>query len=68
MSFWYLLNHLPDDAKPAEDVLHGVGLYLLVWAIFTAYMTIAATRVSGAVPRRVRLPDPDVHRAGHRLA
>jgi succinate-acetate transporter protein len=26
-----------------------VGLYLLVWTIFTAYMTFGATRVSGAV-------------------
>jgi uncharacterized protein len=48
MSFWYLLNHLPTAAHPL-DVLHGVGLYLLVWAIFTAYMTIAATRVNMAV-------------------
>ena len=48
LSFWYLLNHLPEKAK-ALDTLHAVGLYLLVWTIFTAYMTIAATRVSGAV-------------------
>jgi len=48
MSFWYLLNHLPKDAK-FGDLVHGIGLYLLVWAIFTAYMTVAATRVSGAV-------------------
>jgi uncharacterized protein len=48
MSFWYLLNHLPTGAK-ANDILHGVGLYLLVWTIFTAYMTVAATRVSGTV-------------------
>jgi len=48
MSFWYLLNHLPTDAK-VNDILHGVGLYLLVWTIFTAYMAVAATRVSGAV-------------------
>jgi len=27
----------------------GVGLYLIAWGIFTAYMTVAATRVSGAV-------------------
>jgi uncharacterized protein len=47
LSFWYLLNHLPK--AEVKDVLHGVGLYLLVWTIFTAYMTIAATRVSGAV-------------------
>jgi len=48
LSFWYLLNHLPKGAAP-KDILHGVGLYLLVWTIFTAYMTIAATRTSGAV-------------------
>ncbi|MDP9118278.1 MAG: acetate uptake transporter [Actinomycetota bacterium] len=48
MSFWYLLNHVPDKAS-AVDLHHGIGLYLLGWAIFTAYMTIAATRVSGAV-------------------
>lgn len=28
---------------------HAVGLYLWAWAIFTAYMTVAALRVSGAV-------------------
>ena len=48
MSFWYLLNHLPADA-PEKDVFHGVGLYLLMWAIFTFYMSIAAVRTSGAV-------------------
>jgi uncharacterized protein len=48
LSFWYLLNHLPTDA-PAKDLLHGVGVYLLVWTIFTAYMAIGASRVSGAV-------------------
>jgi succinate-acetate transporter protein len=48
MSFWYLLNHLPADAPP-KDLFHGVGVYLLMWAIFTAYMTVAALRTSGAV-------------------
>ena len=48
LSFWYLLNHLPEKAPP-KDILHGVGLYLMIWAIFTTYMVIAATRVSGAV-------------------
>src|SRR3954467_7821953 len=47
MSFWYLLNHLP-KAGP-RDLFHGVGVYLLMWAIFTAYMTVAALRTSGAV-------------------
>jgi uncharacterized protein len=48
LSFWYLLNHLPEKAPP-KDTLHGVGLYLLIWAIFTAYMTVAAIRTSGAI-------------------
>jgi hypothetical protein len=48
LSFWYLLNHLPEKAAP-KDILHGVGLYLLGWAIFTTYMCVAASRVSGAV-------------------
>jgi hypothetical protein len=48
LSFWYLLNHLPEKA-PVNDILNGVGLYLLVWTIFTTYMCVAATRVSGAV-------------------
>jgi succinate-acetate transporter protein len=48
MSFWYLLNHLPASAPP-KDLNHAVGVYLLMWAIFTAYMTVAALRTSGAV-------------------
>jgi succinate-acetate transporter protein len=48
LSFWYLLNHLPTSAHPL-DILHGVGVYLMVWTIFTAYMCIAASRVSLAV-------------------
>jgi uncharacterized protein len=31
------------------NVGHSIGLYLWAWAIFTAYMTVAALRVSGAV-------------------
>jgi succinate-acetate transporter protein len=53
MSFWYLINHviggeLAAKSKPL-DILHSVGLYLLVWSIFTAYMTVAALRTTGAV-------------------
>jgi uncharacterized protein len=47
MSFWYLSNNIPKAS--GVDIDHGLGLYLLAWAIFTAYMTIAATRVSGVV-------------------
>jgi succinate-acetate transporter protein len=49
LSFWWLTAHLSDYKIPAADVGKGVGLYLLAWAIFTAYMTVAASRVSGAV-------------------
>ena len=53
LSFWYLLNHVLAGEIEAKakvpDILHGVGLYLLVWSIFTAYMTVAAMRTTGAV-------------------
>lgn len=48
MSFWYLINHIPAGAS-ASDLNKGIGTYLLVWAIFTTYMVIASTRVSGVV-------------------
>jgi succinate-acetate transporter protein len=49
LSFWYLTGHTDfGDAAP-KDIDHAVGMYLLVWGVFTAYMTVAATRVSGAV-------------------
>ncbi|RLV48273.1 hypothetical protein D9V37_19695 [Nocardioides mangrovicus] len=49
LSFWWLTAHLADYKIPADDVGKGVGFYLVVWGVFTAYMTVAATRVSGAV-------------------
>jgi succinate-acetate transporter protein len=49
LSFWWLTAHLSGYGIPASDVGKGVGLYLIAWGIFTAYMTVAATRVSGAV-------------------
>lgn len=49
LSFWWLTAHLDGYGIPASDVGKGVGLYLIAWGIFTAYMSVAATRVSGAV-------------------
>ena len=53
ISFWYLINHVVPGELAAKanplDILHGVGLYLLVWAIFTTYMAVGAMRVSGAI-------------------
>src|SRR4051795_9262141 len=48
ISFWWLTGHT-DLSGAGADAAKGVGLYLLAWGIFTAYMTVAATRVSGAV-------------------
>ncbi len=49
VSFWWLTGHSGLDTVPAGDVNKGVGLYLLVWGIFTAYMTVAALKVNMAV-------------------
>ncbi len=49
LSFWWLTGHLAGYGIPASDVGKGVGLYLIAWGIFTAYMAVAASRVSGAV-------------------
>jgi len=49
VSFWWLTAHLADYKIPESDAGKGIGLYLIAWGIFTAYMSVAATRVSGAV-------------------
>jgi len=47
LSFWALEAFYAKDIT--GNVGHAVGLYLWGWAIFTAYMGVAAMRVSGAV-------------------
>ncbi len=49
VSFWWLTGHTDLSGASADDAAHGVGLYLLVWGIFTAYMAVAATRTNMAV-------------------
>jgi succinate-acetate transporter protein len=49
ISFWYLTGHTDMTGVKADDAANGVGLYLLAWGLFTLYMTVGATRVSGAV-------------------
>lgn len=51
LSFWYLAAHLKQQAPKAtvNDLNHAVGVYLLAWTIFTAYMFIVSTRTSGAL-------------------
>jgi succinate-acetate transporter protein len=47
ISFWAL--NVFYAKQIAGNAGHAVGIYLIAWAIFTAYMTIAALRTSGAV-------------------
>jgi len=47
ISFWALQVFYAKQI--GGNVGHAVGLYLWAWAIFTAYMTVAALRTSGAV-------------------
>jgi uncharacterized protein len=49
VSFWYLTGHTDLSGAAAGDVHQGLGLYLLAWGIFTAYMTVAALKVNTAV-------------------
>ncbi len=49
ISYWYLTGHTDLSGLSANSEADGVGLFLLAWAIFTLYMTVAATRVSLAV-------------------
>ncbi len=49
VSFWWLTGHTDLSGASASDAAHGVGMYLLIWGIFTGYMTVAAFRVNLAV-------------------
>jgi succinate-acetate transporter protein len=50
MALWYLNIHdAAGMVAKGAPVGKGVGLFLLGWTIFTAYMTIAATRTSSAL-------------------
>jgi succinate-acetate transporter protein len=46
LSYWALVKL---SIGPATDIHQAIGLYLLSWCIFTAYMTLAALRTNLAV-------------------
>lgn len=48
LSFWALVQFYAEKI-PAADLGHAVGLYLIAWGIFTAYMMVASMRTSQAV-------------------
>ncbi len=46
MSFWYLVAH---SGLTKADAPKGVGIFLLAWTIFTAYMTFVTHKISGVL-------------------
>jgi succinate-acetate transporter protein len=48
LSFWAFVQFF-EKGVPKADAGHAVGLYLIAWGIFTAYMFVASLRTSAAV-------------------
>jgi succinate-acetate transporter protein len=48
LSFWAFVEFFEKDV-PKADAGHAVGLFLIAWGIFTAYLLIASLRTTGAV-------------------
>jgi succinate-acetate transporter protein len=49
LSFWAFVQFYAPLIKSPVDTGHAVGLYLIAWGIFTAYMFIASLRTTAAV-------------------
>ena len=47
ISFFFIVQSV--DKNTGSEVFSGLGLYLWMWGIFTAYMFIASLRTTGAV-------------------
>jgi succinate-acetate transporter protein len=48
LSFWAYVQFYAEKV-PAADAGHAVGLFLIAWGIFTAYMFIASLRTTAAI-------------------
>src|SRR3954469_1811386 len=48
ISFWAFVTFFEKDV-PKADAGHAVGLFLIAWGIFTAYMFIASLRTTAAI-------------------
>jgi succinate-acetate transporter protein len=48
LSYWAYVQFFAADVTPA-DTGHAVGLFLISWGIFTAYMFVASLRTTAAV-------------------
>jgi uncharacterized protein len=42
LSYWYIVAHVDLSKATAHQANAGIGMFLLGWAIFTAYMTICS--------------------------
>jgi len=49
LSYWYLVGHTDLTGLKANDAHHSLGVYLLVWTIFTAYMFVCSSRTNLAI-------------------
>lgn len=47
-AFWAFVQFF-EKSVPAADAGHAVGLYLIGWGIFTAYMLVASLRTTMAI-------------------
>ena len=61
LSFWAFVQFFAKDV-PAADAGHAVGLYLIAWGIFTAYMFVASLRTTARDRARLPAAGGDVHR------
>jgi succinate-acetate transporter protein len=48
LSFW-AFSQFYEKSVPKAQAGHAVGLYLIAWGVFTAYMFVASLRTTGAV-------------------
>jgi len=48
LSFWAFVQFF-EKSVPKADAGHAVGLFLIAWGIFTAYMFIASLRTTAAI-------------------
>jgi succinate-acetate transporter protein len=48
LSFWAFVQFF-EKSVPAKDAGHAVGLFLIAWGIFTAYMFVASLRTTAAI-------------------
>ncbi len=49
LSFWYLQTHTDLSKASPKDAEHAIGLYLLIWALITAYLAVAALKTNTVV-------------------